>query len=413
MLTLAALACGGSDTGAHAWEATVDTLGDTIVVRTVGGSVWLDTATLTPELSVGVFEGAEEEMFGEVAAIAVNQAGDIFVLDQHIQGVRHFGPDGAYRGTLGREGSGPGELKQADGMAIHPDGRLLVRDPGNARFNVYAPDGTVLPSWPLPSGGGWNTDDAVRVDTAGNSYSLILLQMGVDVTEWKHGLARMGPDGTHHDTLPAPTWDHKPAQVTARRENSSSTTSVPFSASAQWDFSPLGYFVGGVSTDYRIDLFRPEGVLRIERAWTPIPVLAAEKAEQEHRIVENFKRSYGSWKWNGPAIPDTKPPFRSIVVAGDGRLWVQLSQPGYAWRSEAEAREEEERTKRPQTRYREGFTFDVFEPDGRYLGVVRMPGDFRGSPAPVLRGDTVWAVTRDSLDVQRVVRYRVTRAERP
>jgi sugar lactone lactonase YvrE len=404
-----ALACQGASGSPDRWEATVDTLGDTIVVRTVGGSVWPDTASLAPDLGIGVFEGAEEEMFGEVAAIAASSTGDIFVLDQHVHGVRRFGPDGGYRDTWGREGSGPGELKRPDGMALHPDGRLLVRDPGNARMNVYAPDGQSLPSWPLPGGGGFSTSDPVRVDAAGNVYTQILLEMGADVTEWRYGLARFGPDGTHRDTLKVPTWEFTPARLVARRENSVSSTSVPFSPHAVWDFSPLGYFLGGVSTDYRIDLYRrDQPVLRIERAWAPVPVLAAERDEQERRIIENFKRNFGSWKWNGPGIPDTKPPFRDLAVSQDGRLWIQLSQPGYAWQSQADALAEEQRTSRPQTRYRERTVYDVFEPDGRYLGVVRTPEEFRTSPAPQFRGDTVWAVTRDSLDVQRVVRYRVS-----
>jgi sugar lactone lactonase YvrE len=392
----------------------VDTLGDTIVVRTLAGSVWPDTATLAADLSVGVFEGAEEEMFGDVAAIAVSPAGDLFVLDRHVPTVRHFAADGRYLASLGREGSGPGEIKRPDGMTMHPDGRLLVRDPGNGRMNVYAPDSTSLPSWPLPGGGGWNTSDPVRTDTAGNTYTLVLLEAGVDVTEWTYGLARFDSAGRHTDTLRVPAWDYEPARLTARRENSSSSTSVPFSAFRVWDFSPLGYFLGGVNADYRLDLYRPAApVLRIERAWTPVPVLAAEKAEQEHRITENFKRSYGSWKWNGPGIPDTKPAYRDVFVAPDGRLWVQLSQPGREFMTEAEALEEERRTNRPQVRHREPVVFDVFEPDGRYLGVVRTPDEFQTSPPPVIRGDTVWAVTRDSLDVQRVVRYRVTRSERP
>lgn len=399
-------ACGGAVGGAGAWQAAVDTLGDTIVVRTLAGAVWPDTATLVPELSIGVFEGAEEEMFGEVGAIAVSPAGEIYVLDQHVPVVRRFGPDGGYLGSIGREGAGPGELRRPEAMAIHRDGRLLVRDPGNARINVYAADGASLTSWPLPSGGSFNTSDPLYVDTAGNAYTQVLLEVGVDVTQWRYGLARFGPDGSHHDTLAAPTWDFEPARVVARREGSSSSTSVPFSAQVSWAFSPQGYFVGGVSTDYRIDVLR-RAPTRIEKAWQPVPVLGTEKAEQEHRIIENFKRNYGSWKWNGPAIPDQKPPFREILVGDDGRVWVQVSQPGYEYRSEAEAREEEQRTNRPQLRYRERLVYDVFEPDGRFLGTVRAPDDFRTSPYPVLRGERAWAVTRDELDVQRVVRYRV------
>jgi len=391
------------------WEATVDTLGDTVIVRTLAGSTWPDTATLVPELTIGVFEGAEEEMFGNVRAIAVAPDGEIFVLDRHVPTVRRFGPDGTYRGSIGREGGGPGELRRPEAMALLPDGRLLVRDPGNARIGVYDRDGGLLPSWRLPSGGGLSTSTPLSVDTAGNSYTPVLLRNDRDVTEWRWGLAHFGPDGSHADTLQVPTWGFTPPTLIARREGSSSSTSVPFSPQVSWTFSPLGYFVAGISTDYRLDLFRPGApVLRIERAWTPVPVLPAEKAEQEHRIIENFKRSFGSWRWNGPAIPGTKPPYGTILVGDDGRIWVQVSQPGYEWRTEAEAQEEEVRTGDPQTRFRERIMYDVFEPDGRYLGAVRTPDEFRTSPYPVFRGDSVWNVTRDGMDVQRVVRYRIT-----
>jgi hypothetical protein len=52
--------------------------------------------------------------------------------------------------------------------------------------------------------------------------------------------------------------------------------------------------------------------------------------------------------------------------------------------------------------------FDVFDPDGRFLGHVRTPDEFRASPDPIFRGDFVWAVTRDESDVITVVRFRIT-----
>ena len=57
----------------------------------------------------------------------------------------------------------------------------------------------------------------------------------------------------------------------------------------------------------------------------------------------------------------------------------------------------------------ERIRYDVFEPDGTYLGAVNAPAGFRASINPVFDGDHVWAVTRDDLDVQRVVRYRIVR----
>jgi hypothetical protein len=56
--------------------------------------------------------------------------------------------------------------------------------------------------------------------------------------------------------------------------------------------------------------------------------------------------------------------------------------------------------------------FDVFELDGRFLGSVALPPElpyrpFPGSDDPIIRGDTIWAVTQDSLDIQYLSRFLV------
>ena len=57
--------------------------------------------------------------------------------------------------------------------------------------------------------------------------------------------------------------------------------------------------------------------------------------------------------------------------------------------------------------WRESVRYDVFEPDGTYLGVVVPTDEFSPYVNPVFDGDHVWAVTRDELGVERVVRYRI------
>ena len=166
--------------------------------------------------------------------------------------------------------------------------------------------------------------------------------------------------------------------------------------------------VGGLSTDYRIDLFHPDGqVLRIEKAWTPVPVTSAEAENQRRRVIQRFRRQYGSWRWNGPDVPDEKPPFEGIIVSRDGNIWVSLSTPGAPVMTEAQARDEEAVTGGTPLRFREPMAFDVFSPQGEFLGPVRVPPSFRTEPEPVIRGDSVWAITRDELDVPRVVRLRM------
>ncbi len=408
LLTACTGAEGGSG-GAGGWQATVDTVGDTITVRTVAGSVWGGTAHLEEEMRIGVFEGPDEYMLGRVRSMAVTDAGEIYLFDSQVPALRKYGSDGTHLATFGREGGGPGEYENPDGgLGVLPDGRVVLRDPGNTRFSVYAPTGEYLTNWRLP--GGFNSSNPLHVDTAGTSYTLVLLERGLAPWDWTFGLATYAPDGTPGDTVLAPTWDYERPTVRGQSENSSSQTGVPFTADDAWTFSPLGYMVGGVATDYRVNLYRTdEPVLRIERDWTPVPVNPEEGEEQERRIRENFSRRFPGWRWNGPPIPETKPAFVGLFVGLDGRVWVQVSAESYPTMSVEEAREEERRTDRPQMRYRQRVAFDVFEPDGRYLGHVMTPDGFTTSPDPVFSGDHVWAVTTGELDMPTVVRYRIER----
>jgi hypothetical protein len=403
-------ACGGGPEGAAAWESVTDTLGDTLVVRTVAGSIWDAEMTLVPELSIGVLEGEDEYILGEPGALAVNDEGVIYVLDKQVPVVRTYGADGAHLGDVGREGGGPGEYRRPEAMNLLPDGRLLVRDPGNGGVVVFTPDGEHEARWPLPSGGGWSTSEKLHVDTAGNAYTSILLDIQADIVDWEYGFARYDGTGTIVDTLTIPTWDYERQQLVARNEGGSSTRNVPFTPEVQVGFSPLGYLIGGLSTDYRIDLFRPEGMLRIERVWEPVAVTRDESSELRRSIEEGLRPNYPGWRWNGPGIPDTKPPFKAILAGDDGRVWVQLHTTAVVFRSEAEALEEERRTNRPQLRLREPIVFDVFEADGRYLGRVNVPEGFVTAPEPIMRGDRVWAVMRDELDVPTIVRFRLQAA---
>jgi len=407
-----AMACGSDrSSGGSSWASTIDTIGDTTVIRTTGGSVWPDTAQLVPVVSVGVFDGADEYMFGNVSSMAVTEQGELYVMDTHVPVLRKYDAAGTHLFDVGREGEGPGEYRRPDGgLAVLSDGRVVLRDPGNARLNVYAADGTFLDTWPLPSGGGFSTGRKLYRDRGDSLYTMILLDRGLPVTEWRYGLATVTPAGEHTDTLAAPTWSFEPPVVSGSREGSSSSQSVPFSASIEWAYSPLGYFVGSVTTDYRIDLLQ-DPPLRIERAYTPVPVMGEEAAEQEHRIIEQMRSNFGSWRWNGPPIPDAKPPIRELYVGEDGRIWAQVSTRGAPRMSEEEARTEEERSGDPQIRFVESVAFDVFEPDGRYLGHVRGPDGFQSYPAPIFTRDSVWAAIRDDLDVITIVRLEIRQHE--
>lgn len=388
------------------WEATIDTVADTMVVRTLSGRVWETDMALVPEVTIGALEGDEAYLLGSVRSLAVSSQGDIYALDSQVPVIRHYGPDGLYRGDIGRGGGGPGEYERPDGgLAVLSDGRIVVRDPGKAMFIVFSPAGEQVAEWPLPSGGGFSTDRRLYRDTLDRVYSLVLKDPAASVSDWVFALVRMNPDGTVADSLEVPTWTYEGPVITGSREGSTSVNSVPFSANQYWTLDPGGRFAGGVSADYSFTLFRADAPVRIERIAEPVPVDPDERAEAEARATENMQRQYPGWRWNGPPVPETKPPWRGLFVADDGRVWVVRSMPGQAIMDAAEARMERERTGRTPNRFREPVLFDVFDTEGRYLGAVRAPAGLATFPEPVIRGDTMWAVMRDELDVAYIGRY--------
>ncbi len=410
-LTLMAGACSPSDAsnGAGAWEAAYDTVGDTVVVRTLAGSVWGDTATLVPEVSIGVLNGPEEYIFGRVVSLALAEDGSIYVMDEQVPALRIYDADGTYRTTFGRKGGGPGEYQRPDGgMGVLSDGRIVLRDPANARIQVFSPEGGALDTWRIR--GNFRTSSRMIVDTLDRSHVMVLLDPEADVRDWEIGLVQVLPDGTPGDTLARPRTGYESPTIEARHEDeegntSASVNSVPFSPAEQTALHPYGYWIHGISTDYTFTLLKPEGPVRVEKVHEPVPVAPGERTEEEAFAIRNMRHVDPNWRWNGPPIPETKPPYKGFFGGEDGTIWVPVSQPGV--RREDTTYDPSNPEALPDE-WHEPVVFDVFDEDGRYLGAVKAPQGFGArSPQPLFTREWVLATVRDELDVQRVVKFRV------
>ncbi len=398
------LACGPiSDSGdATGPVVETETIGDTTVVRTVSGSVWGGDATLVPETSIGELDGPEEYLFGSVRAIAVDEDRNVYVLDGQARHVRVYDSDGTYVTTLGRDGEGPGEFKVPIGLAIS-NGRVLVRDPANGRVQLFVLETGENEEWRyLPSEVFANTP--LYRDDRGRVY--------VDITEEEQRFIVMDSDGTQIDTISVPDapadFDDDEYYMNAEAERGDRWISVgafvPFSPDWYWTVHPSGHFLSGLSTAYRLNLEQDGGVLRIERNHTTVAVLDDERDRHEQRILGRMRQYDAGWDWDGPPIPDHKPPFRGLSAGSDGRIWVSL------WTEARQVPNEEHDPANPESAaftWVEPLRYDVFEADGTYLGAVVPPEGFSPSPPPVFGRSFVWAVERDDLGVERVVRYRI------
>ena len=422
-IVLFALACGGSGDGRSAdgrtdWATVVDTIADTIVTRTTGGSDSSGTHTVVAETTIGELDGETEYSFGGINELEVAEDGRIYVFDRQVPALREYDAAGKYVRTLGRKGAGPGEYTQANGVAIHRDGRVVLWDAGTARINVYRPDGTFITSWPMPGGSGFYTSGALFVDTAGNTYART--RIGDPPKEnaaatgrmfGTTGLVKWDRNGAIVDSLTPPPATVEMQAIVATQKGGTSQSFVPFSPRHIWVWSPLGYFVSARTDLYAVILSPPnEQPRRIERDAKPVATTSEERSDYEERSTWNMRQTDPTWRWSGPGVPATKPAIASLTVADDGRIWVSVSRPGERLPEGEQPSGPTVRAgtgdfpKPPPQKWRDPIVYDVFDPSGEYLGRVPAPPktSFR-----TMRGDHIWAVRRDSLDVEQVVRLRV------
>jgi hypothetical protein len=372
------------------------TVGDTLFVHVVSGSVWDTTARLVEELRIGKLDGPPEEMFGRIGDVAPDRHGGVYFFDGQVPALRHFDSTGRHVGVLGRKGAGPGEYQDASlGVRVRPDGRVFLRDPRNGRINVYKPDGS--PDTQIPVSSGLFTGNAMVIDTAGDIYLKVLLGEIERNKRWPVGLVHLAPDGRIIDSIAPPTLAGEPTG-----------DGGSFGVGKIWEASPHGYIVAGVNSAYRFQYTKRDGkVVRIDKDFTPVAVGSEERAEIEAGN-EWMRKNQGRFMTSEiPPVPTVKPAYAGFDIGEDGQIWVRVYVPAVKVPADDDATPA--RSDRPPPRtWREPATYDVFEPDGTYLGRIRLPD---GVTLAAHRGDEVWGRASGASGELQLVRYRLVHAK--
>ena len=397
------------------------------IVKQAGRPVYPNGGSLVPELSIGVVEGPQEYMFGNVRDVLELRGGSILVVDAQSFAIRQYDAKGTYVRTLGRRGQGPGEYTRLGMVGELPDGRILVVDGGSVRVNVYSRDGESVDTWKFGFAGGNVASSRITVDTTGTAVATVYA-FGGGIAEGGR-LLRFAPDGRIVDTIPAPVFAYSPPNASASTGRSSASAVIPLFPVTRWAWSPLGYMVTGVSDRYAIELriparggssptvvipalryrgptrpWRPgDPVVSIRRTVPPVSV-SDEQRSAERASVEAILRNIDpSWRYSGPDIPHVKPPYKDLRIGEDGTIWVHVSMPGERYMPDPPP------AGAPVVgpvlpRWREPAAYDVFEPDGQYVGRVS-----RAANVTMLRmtRDRVWGTLRDDDGVEVVKRFRI------
>jgi len=408
-LGLVVAACGGG--GDLAWEGTIVDSAGIQVVKNTGVGLWApeDAWTFAEEVRIGTAEGEPEYQFGQINAggsIDVASDGRIVVLDAQGQHIKVFTADGTYERTIGGPGGGPGEIGQGGQSAVlvAPGDTVFLGDFGNQRVNLYQMDGTFIRSFPL------NLADGIpfRWETTANGRIVAQLRRlafpgSTAPPDTMDAIVVKNLDGTTGDTL--------------LRITSGKTVSFSGGAPEWFLFSPEPLWstwgdrlLVAVNDQYRISVRSPVGSVEriVEMPFTLDPVTEADQATMKDgfqklllaqgvppQIATQLVQSRLHFAPNYPA-------FAQMLEGPTGAILVQLIQP--ISRLSPEERESFD----IQSGSLGSRKWDVFDRQGRYLGAVEMPLRFQ----PVeFKGDKIYGVQRDDLDVQYVVVLRVERGD--
>lgn len=324
--------------------------------------------------------------FNYIKSIAVDAAGRIFVYDRQAKDIRIFAADGKFVKTFSRLGSGPGEMRDAEGITFARDGSLWMRDAANARLTVFDGEGAYRQGWTMTfctSQGAWDP----QMDTRGRL-------LDVDCLVKNGSAAGYAIFGYHLDRSRVDTIADMPAcgrrelgeaaSFVTRSGTRTSYRTIPFAPRYMRALGPSGeVWCVENSANYQITRIVPgaRDTIRATRRVVPTPLTVAER----DTIIAQFGvNTAGGMEMS--RVPRVKPAIDRIVADGDGRLWVMRSTPN-------------------GTR-----ELDVVDAGGRVVATMSLGRISTSIYSPfTVKGDNIYLLVLDEDDVPFVARLRITR----
>jgi hypothetical protein len=332
-----------------------------------------DPVTITPQelWRIGGDSDSDEEFFGVITQIATDPAGNVYVLDRQLSEVKVFSPDGGYLRTIGREGEGPGEFRQALDMFFLPDGNLGVLQLAPGRIVMLTPEGEPIGDHPLPESDGGATATLVSGSSMGENILLVVSENApqegkVDITR---ALTLVDSEGNELKRLLESTRELEFVNFTFKE-------TVWRTFDNRWRVGQDdNLYVAEEYLDYRITVWDTEGKRKrvISREYTHWD-RSEEQIQYMHDVFDAMlQNQLPQYKIE---ISDNDPGITNLYPRDDGTLWVLSSQGTRA---------------KPDGSM---GVFDVFDAQGRFVRQVTLMGE--GEPIEdgyFFLGDRLFVVT--------------------
>ncbi|MBS1888112.1 MAG: hypothetical protein JSU06_13085 [Actinobacteria bacterium] len=124
-----------------------------------------ECATSTPKYASTIgAPGSGEGQLNGPRGVAVDNKGDVWVVDRLNSRIEEFSESGKFLLAFGKAGTGNGEFTNPWGIAIDPAGNIWVADSGNCRIQEFNPEGKFLQKFGTKATGKSQGTEFVRPD---------------------------------------------------------------------------------------------------------------------------------------------------------------------------------------------------------------------------------------------------------
>ncbi len=346
------------------WKGRIDSENGVIIVRNpVNPMLGKDACFVKEDFSIGGNESGGESALSEIIDMAVDEEGNIFVLDSKEACIRLFNETGGYLKTIGKKGQGPGEMQRPMNISITPRNEILVNDRGARILHIFGLGGehrrslslARMPSFSRP-----------RVDSQDN---IVARSMTAAPGRARFVLAKFDPELNKLFDI-----------FSYEYELSGGKIYNVFPPQCFWAVGRNDRIVWGYNDKYEIQVLDRDGRLlrTITKSYAPV------------KTTDDEKRDWVKFGFGDKGVPpDVKVnwpshhnAFQSLNVDDSGKIFVETYEKA------AEG---------------PGFYHDVFDPEGRYIAKILLKATPR-----VVKKDKLYTIEEDEDGNQVVKRYNIT-----
>lgn len=369
-------------------SAEVDTIDGVVVVRNGPAGLWRESEQwqVVEEFRVGRVRGATDEDLTTPRnnSVSLGPNGQIFVLEYSTDRVVVFSGEGEFVRSFGGPGEGPGDLRSPMGMAWDGTGRLWVAAGLNGRYHVFDSTGVFQKSMRRPVRAAtriqhplvWEETGTLIDETVMSTEEpLMVLFLRVDT------LGQVVDTASILATPPRFRTGLPGISTMIRGRDAFRFLTRHYLASGRWSMAPDGSVWSAMNGRLRLVKTDSNGdTLRI--------VETSHRPESfDRRDREAISKGLAEAGLSRQDVELVRPLVSEIYLMDDGHILVGIfEQVG-----------------------EDPSTFDVFDPEGFFLGTIDLGITIPRRNRPALVGDTLIVVSPGLLDVPFLVRLTIRR----